>query len=80
MDEKFNAKIGDFGTAKLVRATVVAQQVTVAPSPFGHKMAETSVDAGLQMAATQGVGTPLWMAPEVLTGGSNYGPKVDVYS
>jgi len=33
------------------------------------------------MASTQGVGTPLWMAPEIfLETSSNYGPKVDVYS
>ncbi len=28
---------------------------------------------------TKGVGTPLWMAPEVLSGGK-YGPSADVYS
>jgi serine/threonine protein kinase len=79
MDEKFNAKIGDFGTAKLVRATVFAQKAATSSSSARHTTSETNIDESLQMAATQGVGTPLWMAPEVFTG-SNYGPKVDVYS
>ena len=30
-------------------------------------------------ARTKGVGTPLWMAPEIIAG-TNYGPSADVYS
>ena len=29
---------------------------------------------------TKGVGTLLWMAPEMIKGGTKYGPAVDVYS
>lgn len=29
---------------------------------------------------TKGVGTVLWMAPELLTGSEHYGPEVDVFS
>ena len=29
---------------------------------------------------TKGVGTPLWMAPEILAGERHYGPSADVYS
>jgi serine/threonine protein kinase len=37
-------------------------------------------DTGAMTATmTKGVGTLLWMAPELLRGGSKYGPKVDVY-
>ena len=83
LDEKFNAKVGDFGTAKLARATIGME----APSSADRRSAgrrsgiiqETNIDEGLHMTATKGVGTPLWMAPEVFTG-TSYGPKVDVYS
>ena len=76
LDEKFNAKVGDFGTAKLVRATTTAQRRATARS---RKVSDASTGEELQVWATQGVGTPLWMAPEVFTS-SSYGPKVDVYS
>jgi serine/threonine protein kinase len=35
--------------------------------------------AGLTATMTKGVGTLLWMAPELFRGGSKYGPEVDVY-
>ena len=33
-----------------------------------------------RVTMTKGVGTPLWMAPELFVGGTKYGPEVDVYS
>ena len=33
-----------------------------------------------KMALTNGIGTPLYMAPEILEGSKNYGKPVDVYS
>ena len=81
LDEKFNAKVGDFGTAKLARATMQAPRSADRRSSTRRSatVEETDIDVRLHMTATQGVGTPLWMAPEVFTG-SSYGPKVDVYS
>jgi serine/threonine protein kinase len=35
--------------------------------------------AALTATMTKGVGTLLWMAPELFQGGSKYGPEVDVY-
>ena len=53
-------------------------------------MAETAFGGGgedgqdhsvaFQATMTKGVGTPLWMAPELLVGGTKYGPEVDLYS
>lgn len=34
----------------------------------------------LTATMTRGVGTILWMAPELFVGGTKYGPEVDVYS
>lgn len=36
--------------------------------------------AAWDMTMTRGVGTVLWMAPELFVGRTKYGPKVDVYS
>ena len=33
-----------------------------------------------QATMTKGVGTPLWMAPELFVGGTKYGAEVDLYS
>ena len=33
-----------------------------------------------ERSLTNGVGTPLWRAPELLCGGNEYGLKIDVYS
>ena len=45
---------------------------------FGPDGEEQSV--AFQATMTKGVGTPLWMAPELFVGGTKYGPEVDVYS
>jgi hypothetical protein len=66
------AKISDFGTATLAgiasAATVTITQGTDFSSPHAHSRTMTTC-----------VGTPLWMAPEVLNG-RPYGPPADVYS
>ena len=36
--------------------------------------------AAFQATMTKGVGTPLWMAPELFLGGTKHGPEVDLYS
>ena len=37
------------------------------------------VTEALTASMTKGVGTILWMAPELFRGGTKYGPQVDVY-
>jgi serine/threonine protein kinase len=62
------AQVCDFGTSRLLTSH----------RPL-HR--ETSFDGGTDVTATmtKGVGTLLWMAPELFHGGSKYGPEVDVY-
>lgn len=64
-------KVADFGTATIAGLTIEALQDT---------SMESSLDQRLHTQRTKGVGTPLWMAPELLSGKSNYGPSADVYS
>lgn len=62
-----NVQVADFGTA------------AIASIASGHRV-DINRPAGRELAArTKCVGTPLWMAPEVL-GGQRYGPSADVYS
>eukprot|EP00047_Mylnosiga_fluctuans_P020440 m.92505 g.92505 ORF g.92505 m.92505 type:complete len:1008 (+) comp8513_c0_seq1:46-3069(+) len=76
-------KVADFGMAAITR------QVTKRPQGQYHHLQWrrstpagqpeiTDLDAG--DLRTRGVGTPRWMAPELLKGSAVYGPEVDVYS
>ncbi len=58
-------KVADFGTAALASLVVVNSAFPALKSP--------------DRSLTQGVGTPLWMAPEQMSG-MEYGPSADVYS
>jgi serine/threonine protein kinase len=58
-------KVADFGTSAIVEAINSA-------APVVH-------DSSTSLSLTRGVGTPLWMAPEVLYGQS-YTYSADVYS
>jgi LRR receptor-like serine/threonine-protein kinase FLS2 len=62
------AKIADFGTAGLLTMAVLPADRPVEPA--------ATADARTR---TKGLGTPLWMAPEVLAGRA-YDARVDVYS
>ena len=67
------SQVGDFGTATLM--SVAGQH-----APSIKPVHETNFGTNPFMSVTQGVGTPLWMAPEVFTGRvDTYNPPVDVY-
>jgi serine/threonine protein kinase len=65
----------DFGTSRLLTAHRPLLRET---SFTGGTSAQDM--ASLTATMTMGVGTLLWMAPELfLRGGTKYGPEVDVY-
>jgi LRR receptor-like serine/threonine-protein kinase FLS2 len=63
-------KVADFGTVTLAGSRREKQHTT--------EFAGASYGAD-ERAMTKGIGTPLWMAPEILAG-QPYGISVDVYS
>lgn len=68
------AKVGDFGNSRL-RSTQL--------KPRQHKPSakQPAVDGDFTKSLTVGVGTPLWMAPELLRRATReYGKEVDIYS
>lgn len=74
LDDNLDAKVGDFGTSKLMK-----QDTSI--------LTMHDLTSGLESGApsptetmTRGVGTLLWMAPELFTGQNRYGPEVDIYS
>ena len=71
---RMQIKVADFGTATLatLASASVARESMVPLSP-----AERVATTGRR---TKRVGTPLWMAPEVLAGERTYGKSADVYS
>ena len=77
LNEALNVKVADFGTSKLV--TSKRAKLRNVETQFGADGAPPEPIA-LTATMTRGVGTPLWMAPELFVVGSTYGPKVDVYS
>lgn len=72
-DIQLNTKVADFGTSKLISSEKIISEgrdETLFVSQ-GHASA----------TMTKGIGTLLWMAPELFTSERHtYGPKVDVYS
>jgi serine/threonine protein kinase len=69
------AQVCDFGTSRLLTSHRPLLRET---SFTGGTSAQDM--ASLTATMTMGVGTLLWMAPELfLRGGSKYGPEVDVY-
>ena len=66
--------MADFGTSRVMTPS----------RPLVHETAfDGGVDgqsiAALTVTMTKGVGTLLWMAPELFVSGTKYGPEVDVY-
>jgi len=80
LDDEVNAKIADFGTSKLVTASRAQLQTAGATGETSFGGDDQMQSEAFQATMTKGVGTPLWMAPELFIGGTKYGPEVDVYS
>ena len=84
LNDHLDAKVADFGTSKLVTASRTRLQTGTAATSetsFGGGWGDTlEQSVAFQATMTKGVGTPLWMAPELFVGGTKYGPEVDVYS
>ena len=74
-NDHLDAKVGDFGTSKLLTQRRSQLQYT-----GSDETAFADEAVAFSMAMTKGVGTPLWMAPELFVRGTQYGPEVDVYS
>eukprot|EP00041_Stephanoeca_diplocostata_P020829 m.474130 g.474130 ORF g.474130 m.474130 type:complete len:969 (-) comp21671_c0_seq2:3026-5932(-) len=68
-----HVKIGDFGASRLLAASARGSTATTTSD---HLYDYATPSATL----TRGVGTMLWMAPELFAVGSPYGSKIDVYS
>ena len=69
-------KVADFGTATLVN---LATGETGEPEEMTHARSLVSSFGSGAENLTKMVGTPLWMAPEIL-GGKSYGLSADLYS
>ena len=77
-------KVADFGTATLAGLSLhvgneTADELLIYPSHLNTQEVDQRSDRRLRTQLTKGIGTPLWMAPEVLSG-RRYGPPADVYS
>ena len=72
-------KVADFGTAAFASHAWVTDVINT-PAPIPQAYENWSLSPATSMKHTKGVGTPLWMAPELLEGRSSYGQRVDVYS
>ena len=74
VNNSLDVKVCDFGTSKLLTAGRSRLQATAFDRSDGP------ASEALTATMTKGVGTILWMAPELFIGGTKYGPEVDVYS
>eukprot|EP00048_Salpingoeca_helianthica_P013845 m.209283 g.209283 ORF g.209283 m.209283 type:complete len:1267 (+) comp15552_c1_seq11:120-3920(+) len=76
-------KVADFGTVTLAGMGQELQAPRLEPEPHysmvEHAEAESREVSRTRTHLTKGIGTPLWMAPEIMAG-KKYGPAADVYS
>jgi len=82
LDAHYNAKIADFGTSKfLAGSTRMTHSGDLHDNGGGGAPAEDEPAILCHNAVmTRGVGTTVWMAPEIFVGEKEYGPEVDAYS
>ena len=76
---QMRVKVADFGTATL--ATLASASANNGAVGESGALADErgALDVRVKTKRTKGVGTPLWMAPEVVAG-QRYDAKADVYS
>jgi len=71
----------DLKTENLLVVSLEAMSQTVCKlSDFGTSRGLNSFAQAKSMMLTQGVGTPIFMAPEILSGSQSYSESADVYS
>ena len=70
LDASNNIKLGDFGLA----TSPEANQTAITPTTF------MSVADNLNESLTGGIGTPVYVAPEIVHQNAKYNSKVDLYS
>eukprot|EP00055_Hartaetosiga_balthica_P014932 m.85137 g.85137 ORF g.85137 m.85137 type:complete len:1345 (-) comp8730_c0_seq1:868-4902(-) len=85
VSDKFIAKLSDFGSIKKrFQATAIASNTTLYQESNldisdGQELLKSNTSF-LSASMTMGVGTPLYMAPEILLGAVNFTDKCDVFS
>jgi serine/threonine-protein kinase CTR1 len=72
VDANLRVKVADFGESCLIR--------NAQSSMSTHSEEAFDVTANPSVSLTCGIGTPLWMAPELFSTSTKYGPEIDVYS
>eukprot|EP00048_Salpingoeca_helianthica_P013389 m.200588 g.200588 ORF g.200588 m.200588 type:complete len:471 (+) comp15497_c12_seq1:120-1532(+) len=74
-------KVADFGTVTLAENWLVIKHESVLSSTqtTSLPLQRENEHGRSRTQLTKGIGTPLWMAPEILAG-QRYGPSADVYS
>lgn len=72
VNEQLAVKVADFGNSRIAATVTTGGRGGTAPNN------ETAFGASTDM--TQGIGTILWRAPEVLSRASGYDAAIDVYS
>lgn len=87
VDGDLRVKVGDFGASRLLDARRAHTAMTTLDHATEHVrnswtslVGTSDTDSIASASMTTGVGTPLWMAPELIAQATDYGGEVDVYS